>query len=511
MMTDDMQLVHDYARDGSEEAFATLVSRHVNLVYSVSLRQLRDPHLAEEVTQAAFIILARKAASLGPKTIVPAWLCRTVHYVAADALRTQRRRQKREQETSMQSSLNESDPGDSVWTSIAPQLDGALAGLREKDHNAIVLRFFEGRNLKQVGEAMGVSENAAKKRVHNALEKLRRYFFKRGTVISVAAIAGAITANSVQAAPPTLAKSIAAAAVSKGALASGSTLALIKGGLKLMAWAKLKSAALVAGAVVLLAAGGNELYALRQNSSAAASGVYIPKSAWANNGRSTPEDSIITTLWAKSIGDFKAFLAGAIPEMNRELENELLKNKSEQEKSAWAMESMRKVKGVTMKKKAALPDGSIPVELHIDGFPEAGYSIEVMTNINGEWKMAVAEEFYGSFYRFPILTDAECAARAGSDLQGFWKGYIKTGASGLHVSIKISEPYPNTFRADFYIEEQGSARQATVVSYQGKTVKLSPMGGGHGVFEGKLSNNGELVGNWSQGGRQIPMTFARAK
>ena len=87
MTTDDMELVREYARNRSEEAFATVVSQHVNLVYSVALRQLRDAHLAEEVTQAVFIILARKAASLGPKTILSAWLCRTAQFAAADASR----------------------------------------------------------------------------------------------------------------------------------------------------------------------------------------------------------------------------------------------------------------------------------------------------------------------------------------------------------------------------------------------------------------------------------------
>src|SRR3954469_6720320 len=107
MTTNDIELLREYALHQSEQAFATLVSRYVNLVYSVALRQVRDPHLAEEVTQAVFIILARKAASLNSSTILSAWLCRTARYASANALTIQRRRQNREQEAHMQSVLNE--------------------------------------------------------------------------------------------------------------------------------------------------------------------------------------------------------------------------------------------------------------------------------------------------------------------------------------------------------------------------------------------------------------------
>src|SRR3989475_2244493 len=124
MPTDDMDLLREYARRNSEEAFATLVSRHINLVYSVALRQVCDPHLAEEITQAVFVILARKAKSLSPKTILAGWLCRTARYASADALKIQRRRQFREQEAHMQSILNESDSD--VWRQLAPHLDEAL-------------------------------------------------------------------------------------------------------------------------------------------------------------------------------------------------------------------------------------------------------------------------------------------------------------------------------------------------------------------------------------------------
>ena len=126
--------------------------------------------------------------------------------------------------------------------------------LGEKDRNAIVLRFFENKNLREVGAALGASEDAAKMRVNRALEKLRKFFTKRGVTLSAAAIAGAVSANSVQAAPVGLAKTISAVALAKGAAAGGSTLTLVKGALKIMAWTKAKTA-IVVGVGILFAAG----------------------------------------------------------------------------------------------------------------------------------------------------------------------------------------------------------------------------------------------------------------
>ena len=254
-MNDDLMLLREFARRNSEEAFAALVSRHINLVYSVALRQVRDSHLAEEITQAVFIILAHKADSLGDKTILPGWLCRTARYASANALTIQRRRQHREQEAYMDSILNEPEPAnEETWNQIAPLLDGAMEQLGRKDHDALVLRFFEGRNFAEVGAALDTSEDAAKMRVNRALEKLRKFFTKRGVSSTTAIIAGTISANSVQAAPVALAKSVTAVAIAKGAAASTSTLTLIKGALKIMAWTKVKTA-IVAGVVVLLVGG----------------------------------------------------------------------------------------------------------------------------------------------------------------------------------------------------------------------------------------------------------------
>jgi hypothetical protein len=153
----------------------------------------------------------------------------------------------------MQSTIEEATP-DAAWAQIAPILDEAVSHLGETDRAAVVLRYFENKSLAEVGAALGASEDAAKKRLTRALEKLRKIFAKRGVTLTAAVIAGAVAANSVQAAPAGLALKISAVAVAKGAAAGTTTLMLVKGALKLMAWSKAKTAIVVC-AGVLIAAG----------------------------------------------------------------------------------------------------------------------------------------------------------------------------------------------------------------------------------------------------------------
>ena len=249
----DSELLRQYARENSDEAFAALVTRHVNLVYSAALRKTGNPAAAEEMTQAVFIILARKANGLLRHTALSGWLYQAARLTAANFLRTEIRRARREQEAYMQSLSNETEP--EIWPQIVPLLDDAMGRLGEKDRNAVVLRFFEGKSFQEIGAAFGVSENAARKRADHALEKLRIYFFqtRRGfdsrnhCRSDFGQFRSSCAAGAGQ-------NPLTAVALAKGATASTSTLTLIKGALKIMAWTKAKTA-IVASVVVLLAAG----------------------------------------------------------------------------------------------------------------------------------------------------------------------------------------------------------------------------------------------------------------
>ncbi len=215
---DDQQLLAQYAKTGSQEAFAELVSRHLNFVYSTALRQVRTRQLAEDVTQIVFANLARKAAAMPDQIVLAGWLHRDARFTALDVLRAESRRQAREQEAVL---MNAPTPTpDPDWEQARPWLDEALNAMLPLDRDALLLRFFEKRSFKQVGAALGWSEEAARKRVDRALDKLRALLLRRGVTASASALSLAIMANGIQSAPASLAGTITAASLAAGAITS---------------------------------------------------------------------------------------------------------------------------------------------------------------------------------------------------------------------------------------------------------------------------------------------------
>ena len=261
----DHELLVQYASAESEAAFATLVARYVNLVYSAALRFTGNPHHAEEITQAVFIVLARKAGSLRTGTVLSGWLYQTARLTAANFVKSEIRRQRREQEAYMQSTLTE--PESAAWEQIAPLLDESMGRLGETDRNAVVLRFFENKTSQEVCATLKLNEAAAHKRVSRALEKLLKFLAKRGVTLTATVIVGAVTAHSVQAAPTGLAVTVTAAA--KGAAVSATMTTLVQGTLKIMTYAKLKLALCISMGI-LLAGSAVTIYSSLPNNVAAA-------------------------------------------------------------------------------------------------------------------------------------------------------------------------------------------------------------------------------------------------
>src|ERR1051326_523782 len=232
-------LWRDCGARGSKSAFGELVDRYISLVRSTALRIIGNAHLAEEATQAVFIILAKKAGRMRKGTILSGWLYRTTRFAATRVLRSELRRGRWEGLAAAQTTAapGEVEP---VWEQLTPMLDAALAQLSEADRVAVVLRFFENKSLREVGFTLGITEGAAKKRVARALEKMRTYFSKRGVLLPAAVIGGALSGNALQAAPPGLATAVCSLAAGKGAAAGPTTLALVKGTMKAMFWSKTK-------------------------------------------------------------------------------------------------------------------------------------------------------------------------------------------------------------------------------------------------------------------------------
>ncbi|HZO86087.1 MAG TPA: sigma-70 family RNA polymerase sigma factor [Verrucomicrobiae bacterium] len=237
----DSELLKEFVERDNQSAFRTVMERHLPLVYGTARRTLANSALAEDVTQTVFLLLARKARA---DMKLAGWLYNTTRFVAARALRSELRRARREQEAA---SMNDPDP---TWQNVVPKLDDALASLSETDRSAILFRFFEQQGLREVGEALGVSEEAAKKRVARALDKLRRILGRRGIDVSAGALVAGLTYEA-SALPAGLAGNLTAATLAK--IASAETTGLLVEVLAALRWAKIKLFGTAAAGIAIIA------------------------------------------------------------------------------------------------------------------------------------------------------------------------------------------------------------------------------------------------------------------
>jgi RNA polymerase sigma factor (sigma-70 family) len=253
-MTSDLELLQEYTGNKSEGAFATLVNRHLNLVYSAALRQVRSPQLAEEVAQAVFVDLSRSACRLRSDTVLTAWLYQVTRRTAIDVVRRESRRQLREQIASEMNAMNATAAD---WRHVEPLLDDAMAALDHADRTAVLLRYFENKSLREIGATLGASDDAAQKRVSRAIERLREFFAKRGVTVGSGALVAILSTNAVQAAPAGLALTISAATFAGTTVATAATATATKA----IAMTALQKTVVTATVAVLAGAG---IYEARQ-------------------------------------------------------------------------------------------------------------------------------------------------------------------------------------------------------------------------------------------------------
>jgi RNA polymerase sigma factor (sigma-70 family) len=251
-MSEDAELLRRYAKDHSEAAFAELILRHVDLVYSAAFRLMNgDSHRAQDVTQQVFAELARQAKRLTRHPALLGWLYTTTRHTALRVIRSEQRRIVREREAQTMNVLLHEPSSEPDWEQLRPVLEEAMHELDEKDRLAVLLRYFKNRSLKEVGLELGLNENSARMRVERALDKLRLKLARKGVTSTAAALALALAGNAVTAAPTGFVATLTTASLAVAAAGTGTTLTI----LNLMAMTKLQlgvTALALAGAATTL-------------------------------------------------------------------------------------------------------------------------------------------------------------------------------------------------------------------------------------------------------------------
>ena len=435
MMKSDYELLREYATEGSQQAFTTLVERHMNLVYSAARRQLPYMSLAEDVAQATFLVLSRKAADLDEQTILSAWLLRTTRFASLRVLRTESRHHKTEQSlVDMNEPLEQSG---NAWSQIEPLLDAALGRLRPNERAAVALRFFELlpdgrlRSFAEVAKALGISEEAAKKRVSRALDKLRLYFLRHSIKTPIEALSAALSAGSVKAAPAGLAARTSIECLSVAAKSHAAALA--EQTVRTMLWAKVKSAAALAVVCLLPLAGAGllsaKLYAAYEDTPRQA--LRRAAQQFQNgNGQSFVGRLFLTYNHSPQEGSsWKAPIAQLVSAQGHLRRNAV--DKFGEGAVRKAMPFWTEIDGIVSRMLAApdTVDGSsarFPIRMFGQSLP----GVPILVRTNGSWKLAADISVVGG------------VKLAGTQQNSFSIGFGATAGSAQGMNIKLSSRRP---------------------------------------------------------------------
>jgi RNA polymerase sigma factor (sigma-70 family) len=243
----DFELLQRFARQGEQAAFGAVVRRHLDLVFATALRKVGDAGGAQEISQNVFSVLARKAWRFAPDDSLPAWLHQTALLESKFWLRGELRRRRREEIAAELGTTMKTSEDPSTFKALVPLLDDALLSLRERDRTALLLRYYESHSLRDLGAAVGVSEDTAQKRVRSALEKLAEFFKRRGYKTATGAAAAAALQHTAASASAAMVSTVVGVAL------RGAPPALIGWGVLLARLARLSQVQTAAVCVVLAA------------------------------------------------------------------------------------------------------------------------------------------------------------------------------------------------------------------------------------------------------------------
>jgi RNA polymerase sigma factor (sigma-70 family) len=336
----DHELLLEYVERQSEAAFAELVRRHVDLVYSAAVRMVRDTSMAKDVTQSVFLALAQNARSLGNCAVLSGWLHRATRNLAVKAIRSDVRRRAREQEAAAMNELS-SATVDAPWEHIEPHLDAAIEELSQGDRDALLLRYFERKSAPEMAQLLGISDEAAQKRVSRAVERLREFFAKRGVTVAASGLVIVISAHAVQSAPAGLTAAISTAATLGGtALAGTATLTAAKTIIMTTLQKTLLAAAIIVVGVGTALVVQQQLNqnnpregASRNHLATAPSGktnqTEFPQATWKFAGYAEPESGYQSFMWAMSQGNVEITLDSLTPDARAKWEKNMKKSYAE--------------------------------------------------------------------------------------------------------------------------------------------------------------------------------------